>query len=126
MQGVRRKILSVPEAVALAEHWRYDGRTVVFTNGVFDILHPGHIRYLQEARRGGDVLMVGVNSDRSVKAIKGASRPINAEPERAELLAATDTELETVEGVGESRAKDIREGLRRLQEINLVDRYLQT
>lgn len=61
---------------------------VVFTNGVFDLLHPGHVRYLQDARRLGDALIVGVNSDRSVRANKGPERPINPERERAEVLAA--------------------------------------
>ena len=70
------------------EHLRHDGRTVVFTNGVFDILHPGHVRYLGDARQEGDALIVGVNSDRSVRAIKGPSRPITPENERAEVLAA--------------------------------------
>ena len=60
----------------------------MFTNGVFDLLHPGHVRYLQDARREGDALIVAVNSDRSVRAIKGPSRPINPEQERAEVLAA--------------------------------------
>ena len=67
---------------------RAAGRRVVFTNGVFDLLHPGHIRYLQAARAEGDALIIGVNSDRSVRAIKGPTRPINPESERAELLAA--------------------------------------
>ena len=62
------------------------GGRVVFTNGVFDLLHPGHVRYLQEARRLGDVLIVGVNSDRSVRAIKGPTRPLNPDRERAEVL----------------------------------------
>lgn len=61
---------------------------MVFTNGVFDILHPGHTRYLQAARREGDTLIVALNSDRSVRAIKGPTRPINTESERAELLDA--------------------------------------
>jgi rfaE bifunctional protein nucleotidyltransferase chain/domain len=89
------KALTLDKAVALAEHLRHEGRTVVFTNGVFDILHPGHVRYLQDARREGDALIVGVNSDRSVKAIKGPSRPITPEHERAEVLAA----LECVDAV---------------------------
>ena len=67
---------------------RAAGKTVVFTNGVFDLLHPGHVRYLQQARRLGDALIVGVNSDRSVRANKGAGRPVNPEAERAEILAA--------------------------------------
>jgi rfaE bifunctional protein nucleotidyltransferase chain/domain len=67
---------------------RQAGKRVVFTNGVYDILHPGHVRYLKAARALGDALIVGVNSDRSVRAIKGPSRPINSENERAEILAA--------------------------------------
>src|SRR3954471_21456491 len=64
------------------------GKRIVFTNGVFDILHPGHVRYLQAARRHGDLLIVGLNSDASVRRNKGPSRPINPEQERAEVLAA--------------------------------------
>lgn len=64
------------------------GRRIVFTNGVFDILHPGHLRYLQAARRHGDLLVVGLNSDASVRRNKGPARPINPEEERAEVLAA--------------------------------------
>lgn len=63
-------------------------RKVVFTNGCFDLLHVGHVRYLQEARRLGDLLVVGVNSDASVKILKGPSRPIQNENDRAEILAA--------------------------------------
>ncbi len=65
-----------------------EGRKVVFTNGCFDLLHVGHIRYLQEARRQGDLLIVGVNSDESVKRLKGPTRPIQNESDRAEILAA--------------------------------------
>ena len=64
------------------------GHAVVFTNGVFDLLHPGHVRYLQSARAEGGALIVGVNSDRSVRANKGPTRPITPEAERAEILAA--------------------------------------
>jgi D-beta-D-heptose 7-phosphate kinase/D-beta-D-heptose 1-phosphate adenosyltransferase len=67
---------------------RASGRRVVFTNGVFDLLHPGHVRYLQAARSHGDVLIVGLNSDASVRRNKGPERPINPEEERAEVLAA--------------------------------------
>src|SRR5687767_10435636 len=67
---------------------RAQGHRVVFTNGVFDLLHPGHVRYLQQARALGDVLIVGVNSDASVRRNKGMDRPINPEAERAEVLAA--------------------------------------
>jgi D-beta-D-heptose 7-phosphate kinase/D-beta-D-heptose 1-phosphate adenosyltransferase len=75
-------------AEAWAEMHRAEGRHVVFTNGVFDILHAGHIRYLETARAFGDVLIVAVNADASVRAIKGPARPINPEHERAELLAS--------------------------------------
>jgi rfaE bifunctional protein nucleotidyltransferase chain/domain len=80
--------VTIAEAAELAAGLRARGRTIVFTNGVFDLLHPGHVRYLQQARALGDVLIVGVNSDRSVRAIKGPSRPITSEDERAELVAA--------------------------------------
>jgi len=79
---------SIDDGVALVARLRQAGRTVVFTNGVYDLLHPGHVRYLQAARALGDALIVGVNSDRSVRANKGPDRPINAEGERAEMIAA--------------------------------------
>ncbi len=66
------------------------GQRIVFTNGVFDILHPGHLRYLRAARAHGDLLIVGLNSDASVRRNKGQGRPINPEEERAEVLAALD------------------------------------
>ena len=74
---------------------RAAGKRIVFTNGVFDILHPGHVRYLQAARAYGDVLVVGLNSDASVRRNKGAGRPINPASERAEVLEA----LECVDAV---------------------------
>ena len=79
---------SVADATALAARVQAARGVVVFTNGVFDLLHPGHVRYLQDARRLGDALVIGVNSDRSVRANKGPTRPINPEHERAEVLAA--------------------------------------
>lgn len=75
----------VAEAVAA---WRARGLRVVFTNGVFDLLHPGHVRYLAEARAEGDALVVAINSDRSARAVKGPGRPVNPERERAEVLSA--------------------------------------
>jgi rfaE bifunctional protein nucleotidyltransferase chain/domain len=81
-------ILTLDQAAAYAGRLQAAGKTLVFTNGVFDLLHPGHVRYLDEARRLGDALLVGVNSDRSVRAIKGPGRPITPEAERAEILAA--------------------------------------
>ena len=77
------------EAVAFVQRARGEGKTIVFTNGVFDVLHPGHVRYLRDARALGDVLIVGVNSDRSAKAQgKAPDRPVNPESERCEVLAA--------------------------------------
>ena len=67
---------------------REEGRRLVFTNGCFDILHVGHVRYLQRARALGDALLVAINSDRSVRALKGEGRPVMSEAERAEMLAA--------------------------------------
>jgi len=67
-----------------------NGKTVVFTNGCFDILHIGHVRYLQEARSLGDILVVGVNSDNSVRRLKGPERPVVPEAERAEIIAALE------------------------------------
>jgi rfaE bifunctional protein nucleotidyltransferase chain/domain len=82
-------VLSVTDAVEWVQRLRARGLTIVFTNGVYDLLHPGHIRYLQEARRQGDALIVAVNSDRSVRAQgKGDDRPIHPDAERAEVIGA--------------------------------------
>ena len=89
------EVFALDQAAAFVAQLRAARKTVVFTNGVFDLLHPGHVRYLAEARRLGDALIVGVNSDRSVRAIKGPGRPITPEAERAEILAA----LASVDGV---------------------------
>lgn len=83
-------VLSIAEAASWVAAQRAAGCSVVFTNGVFDLVHPGHVTYLAAARDEGDVLIVAVNSDRSVQANKGPSRPILPEVERAELLAALD------------------------------------
>lgn len=82
------RVFSTADAAAFAAAARRDGKRVVFTNGVFDLLHPGHVRYLQAAHDEGDLLIVAVNSDRSVRANKGPERPITPEGERAEILAA--------------------------------------
>jgi D-beta-D-heptose 7-phosphate kinase/D-beta-D-heptose 1-phosphate adenosyltransferase len=81
------KIKSCGELATLLRGVRAGGQVVVFTNGCFDLLHAGHVRYLAEARREGDLLVVGLNSDRSVQDIKGDTRPILPESERAEVLA---------------------------------------
>jgi rfaE bifunctional protein nucleotidyltransferase chain/domain len=82
------KILSLEAAIERVAELKRQGKRVVFTNGCFDLLHPGHTRYLTEARKLGDVLLVAVNSDSSVRALKGAGRPIQPEAERAEIVAA--------------------------------------
>jgi len=82
------KILTVDRACEVVADLKQRGKRVVFTNGCFDLLHPGHTRYLAEARKLGDVLIVAVNSDRSVRALKGTERAIQPEAERAEILAA--------------------------------------
>jgi D-beta-D-heptose 7-phosphate kinase/D-beta-D-heptose 1-phosphate adenosyltransferase len=81
-------LLTHDEAKAWVSQVRGTGRRIVFTNGVFDLLHPGHVRYLQEARRQGDALIVAINSDRSVREVKGEGRPVVPEAERAEVVAA--------------------------------------
>jgi D-beta-D-heptose 7-phosphate kinase/D-beta-D-heptose 1-phosphate adenosyltransferase len=81
------KIKTLDEVVQLRAQFRKLGTKLVFTNGCFDILHVGHVRYLNAARALGDALVVGINSDRSVREIKGESRPVVTESERAEVLA---------------------------------------
>jgi len=80
--------VTLDEALALVTRLRAAGQQIVFTNGVFDLLHPGHLRYLTQARALGDALIVGINSDRSVRTNKGPGRPITPQEERAEVLAA--------------------------------------
>lgn len=84
------RIVSRDELIKLLGRDRRGSRQVVFTNGCFDLLHPGHLRTLEEARSLGDVLVVGLNRDASVRKAKGGSRPVIAEDERAELLAALE------------------------------------
>src|SRR6266550_5943782 len=86
-----QKILSPVELLGVREGLRAQGKSLVFTNGVFDILHVGHVRYLEQARALGDALVVAINSDASVRALKGAGRPLINEGERAEILAALRT-----------------------------------
>jgi rfaE bifunctional protein nucleotidyltransferase chain/domain len=82
------KVLSRQAMLAERERLRSAGRRLVFTNGVFDLLHVGHVRYLSQARALGDVLLVAINSDRTVRELKGPNRPIFDQTERAEILAA--------------------------------------
>lgn len=88
MEDYRLKIKTLPEIKREIEQLKREGKRIVFTNGVFDLLHPGHTRYLFAARELGDYLIVAVNSDRSVKTIKGPQRPIMDQDQRMELVAA--------------------------------------
>jgi rfaE bifunctional protein nucleotidyltransferase chain/domain len=82
------RVMSPDAAAAFVTAERRAGRRIVFTNGVFDLLHPGHVRYLQDARALGDLLIVGLNADDSVRRNKGPARPVNSQDERAEVVAA--------------------------------------
>jgi rfaE bifunctional protein nucleotidyltransferase chain/domain len=95
--GRARKALAqnLPALLADRDRWRRAGRCVAFTNGCFDLLHPGHLALLEAARAEGDVLVVGLNSDASVRGLKGEGRPVFPEAERAETLLA----LEAVDAV---------------------------
>lgn len=84
------KILDQDRLAAIADTLRAQGRNLVLTNGCFDLLHVGHVRYLQAARALGDALAVAINGDDSVRALKGAGRPLNTEGDRAEVVAALD------------------------------------
>src|SRR5262249_23111638 len=84
------KLLGMEALVALREGWRREGKKLVWTNGCFDLFHAGHVRNLQAARRQGDVLVVGVNSDASVRRLKGPGRPILSAEERVEVLSALE------------------------------------
>ena len=85
------KFRTLEELVALRSAWAAQGKKVVWTNGCFDLLHAGHVRNLRDARALGDVLIVGINSDRSVRQIKGPLRPVVPEADRAEVLAAMES-----------------------------------
>lgn len=85
---MKAKILSIEEMLVEREGLRAAGARLVFTNGVFDLLHVGHVRYLAQARGLGDALVVAINSDRTVRELKGPDRPVFDEKERAEILAA--------------------------------------
>jgi D-beta-D-heptose 7-phosphate kinase/D-beta-D-heptose 1-phosphate adenosyltransferase len=85
-----KKIKNLAQMRAIVARLKRQGKRVVFTNGCFDILHVGHVRYLRRAKNQGDVLVLGLNTDRSVKAIKGEKRPVVPEKERAEIMAALE------------------------------------
>jgi D-beta-D-heptose 7-phosphate kinase/D-beta-D-heptose 1-phosphate adenosyltransferase len=90
-----RNLYTRPELIAQRARWRRAGKAVVFTNGCYDLLHPGHVRLLEKARSLGDILILALNSDASVARLKGPTRPLIPEIERAELAAA----LEAVDAV---------------------------
>ena len=89
------KVYTRPELIAQRARWKAAGQAVVFTNGCYDLLHPGHIRLLEKARSLGDILILALNSDASVQRLKGPSRPLTPEGERVEMAAA----LEAVDAV---------------------------
>lgn len=105
------KILSRQQAIEQADRWRADGQSIVFTNGCFDIVHLGHVDYLEKARALGQRLILGLNTDASVSCIKGPLRPVVNEYARARLMAA----LEFVDAVtlfGESTPRELIEAIR--------------
>ncbi len=87
VDAINQKILTLPQALALTASWRVTGKTIAFTNGCFDILHEGHMFSFAQAAKEADRLIVGVNSDRSTRVLKGPERPVNKEQSRALLLA---------------------------------------
>jgi rfaE bifunctional protein nucleotidyltransferase chain/domain len=86
--SIQNKILTLPELKKRVEQWRVTGKTIAFTNGCFDILHAGHIASFTEASQHGDMLVVGLNADSSIKGLKGKNRPVNNEEARALLVAS--------------------------------------
>jgi D-glycero-beta-D-manno-heptose 1-phosphate adenylyltransferase len=109
-ETILSKIYTLPELLKSVKRWRFLGKTISFTNGCFDLLHEGHIASLSQAASEGDILIVGLNSDASVKRLKGNNRPINNENSRALLMASLaivdavvlfgeDTPLELVKAV---------------------------
>ena len=87
IEGIEKKILTIDEAKARISAWKVMGKTVAFTNGCFDILHPGHLFSIGQAAKEADYLIVGLNSDTSVKRLKGPERPINSTESRALVIA---------------------------------------
>ena len=108
---IKNKIRTLNQLVSIVNKLKKQNKKIVTTNGVFDIIHPGHVKYLEEAKRLGDVLIVGVNTDKSVKLNKGYKRPINNEKSRLAVLAA----LESVDYVFLFNEKDPRNWLGRIK-----------
>jgi rfaE bifunctional protein nucleotidyltransferase chain/domain len=109
--GVATKIMSASDLALWREGLRQAGKKLVVTNGCFDLLHPGHVTYLEQARRQGDALLVGVTSDAGVRALKGAGRPLNSAEDRAAVLAA----LQSVDAVHVFAELDARAFLKSIQ-----------
>lgn len=107
---MKNKILSLQELCLQSRRLRTEGKKLVVTNGCFDLLHVGHVRYLQAARSLGDALAVGVNGDESVRQLKGAGRPLNSEMDRAEVVAALAS-VDFVSVFNEVRASTFLEAL---------------
>ena len=108
---IKNKIKSLKELIPIVQKLKPENKKIVTTNGVFDILHYGHVKYLEEAKKLGDILIVGINTDKSVKQNKGDKRPINNEKSRIEVLAA----LESVDYVFLFNEKDPRNWLDKLK-----------
>lgn len=131
------KIKTLADLVAMRHDWRQEGRIVVWTNGCFDLLHLGHMQNLADAKHEGDILIVGVNSDRSVREIKGPRRPILAEDSRARMLAALEcvdyvtifddstpaATLETIQPDVHCKGADYRNNAKPIPERETVERY---
>lgn len=105
------KIISTGALAIVSEKLRGQGKRLVLTNGCFDLLHPGHVRYLQAARALGDALAVAINGDESVRALKGDDRPLNREADRAEVVAALGC-VDHVVAFSETRAARLLEEVR--------------
>ena len=109
--AISKKIKTLKELVPIVQKLKSQNKKIVTTNGVFDILHIGHVKYLEQAKKLGDVLIVGINTDKSVKQNKGNKRPINDEKSRSYVLAA----LESVDYVFLFNEKDPRDWLEKLK-----------
>ena len=108
---INKKIVSIKKLIPIAKKLKKQNKKIVTTNGVFDIIHLGHVKYLEQAKKLGDILIVGVNTDASVKMNKGDKRPINDEKSRVGVLAA----LESVDYVFLFNEKDPRKWLRKIK-----------
>lgn len=109
--AIKDKIITLKKLIVIVSRLKKQKKKIITTNGVFDILHPGHAKYIEKAKRMGDVLIVGINTDKSVKQNKGPKRPINNEKSRMEVVAA----LESVDYVFSFGEKDPREWLRKIK-----------